>query len=223
MARQYWVTGNYGDVRRDEIVIRTAQRAVEIDPGLCPGLGAAGDCSGQLALSSRSGVDDGLAAAERSIEARSDALLRRTVSAPATWPNKAISNEAEAEIRRGLELDPDSWEVNREAARLLMQHRRVRASDCSIIMLAASLDENDFHSWMMLLTCCPRVEPIGTQARSGATNVASEVSGSSRRTLQRLRVGRERGGAHHHGRSGPGQGADQRAMMIDPENINMPL
>ena len=29
MARQIWISGNYGDVGRDEIVIRTAQRAIE--------------------------------------------------------------------------------------------------------------------------------------------------------------------------------------------------
>src|SRR5690242_13681110 len=32
MARQLWISGNYGDVRRDEIVIRTARRAIDLDP-----------------------------------------------------------------------------------------------------------------------------------------------------------------------------------------------
>src|SRR4029453_12656550 len=32
MARQLWISGNYGDVRRDEIIIRTAQRATQLDP-----------------------------------------------------------------------------------------------------------------------------------------------------------------------------------------------
>jgi len=48
---------------------------------------------------------------------------------------------AVAEIRRGLELDPNSWEVNREAARQLMQLRRV-AEAARHYTLAASLDEN---------------------------------------------------------------------------------
>jgi adenylate cyclase len=32
MARQHWISGNDGDPRRDEIVIRIAQQATEIDP-----------------------------------------------------------------------------------------------------------------------------------------------------------------------------------------------
>ena len=32
LARQYWVTGNYGDPRREERVMRICSRAVEIDP-----------------------------------------------------------------------------------------------------------------------------------------------------------------------------------------------
>src|SRR5207248_423179 len=32
LARQYWVTGNHGDPRREERVMRICQRAVEIDP-----------------------------------------------------------------------------------------------------------------------------------------------------------------------------------------------
>ena len=32
LARQYWVTGNHGDPRREERVMRICSRAVEIDP-----------------------------------------------------------------------------------------------------------------------------------------------------------------------------------------------
>jgi adenylate cyclase len=32
MARKYWISGNYGDVRREERVVRICERAVEIDP-----------------------------------------------------------------------------------------------------------------------------------------------------------------------------------------------
>ncbi len=32
MARQYWLSGNHGDPRREERVVRLCRRAVEIDP-----------------------------------------------------------------------------------------------------------------------------------------------------------------------------------------------
>jgi adenylate cyclase len=33
MARKYWVSGNYGDIKREQRVVRLCQRAVELDPG----------------------------------------------------------------------------------------------------------------------------------------------------------------------------------------------
>lgn len=32
MARKYWVSGNYGDIRREQRVVRLTRRAVDIDP-----------------------------------------------------------------------------------------------------------------------------------------------------------------------------------------------
>ena len=34
--------------------------------------------------------------------------------------------EAQRQIRKALALDPDSWEVNREAARMLFRHGNLR-------------------------------------------------------------------------------------------------
>ena len=50
MARQYWVTGNYGDVRRDQRVMRIVKQGGRARPLLRPGLGAAGDGAVQSAL-----------------------------------------------------------------------------------------------------------------------------------------------------------------------------
>ncbi len=46
MARQFSVTGNYGNVRRCEAIIRLCRSATEIDPELCDGLGADGRRTG---------------------------------------------------------------------------------------------------------------------------------------------------------------------------------
>ncbi len=50
MARNYWVTGNYGDIRREERVIRICKRAVELDPELRQGLGPDRHCPGEHVL-----------------------------------------------------------------------------------------------------------------------------------------------------------------------------
>ena len=39
------------------------------------------------------------------------------------------AEEAEQQIRTALKLDPDSWEVNREVARMLFRHGRIPRRD----------------------------------------------------------------------------------------------
>ena len=57
--------------------------------------------------------------------------------------------EANAEIQAALRLDPESWEVNREAARLTFRQGRVRDA-IPFFAKAASLIESDWHNSGML-------------------------------------------------------------------------
>jgi adenylate cyclase len=151
MARELWISGNYGDIRRDEIVVRTAQRAIVLDGDYAAAWALLAIAQASLRYHYGRDGDDGLAAAERALEL--DPTLAAAYSVRARHLAELGNFErAEAEIRRGLELDPNSWELNREAARLLMQLRRVGEAKRHY-ELAASLNENDFHSCMMLLTC----------------------------------------------------------------------
>ena len=60
--------------------------------------------------------------------------------------------EADKELEEALRLGPESWEVNREAARLMF--RRDRMSDAiRYFEKASQLMDTDFHSCLMLLTC----------------------------------------------------------------------
>src|SRR3954447_17239826 len=67
MARQLWVSGNYGDVRRDEIVIRTTQRAIDIDPDYADAWALLAIAQASLRYHYGRDVDDGLAAAEKAL------------------------------------------------------------------------------------------------------------------------------------------------------------
>ncbi|MFL6830246.1 MAG: TIR domain-containing protein [Sphingomicrobium sp.] len=220
MARQIWISGNYGDVRRDEIVIRTAQRAIGLDPGYAQAWGLLAIAQASLRYHHGRDVDDGLAAAEEALK------LNPMLAAPYSVRARHVAEQgdfkrAEAEIRRGLELDPNSWEVNREAARLLMQHRRIEEATRHY-MLAASLDENDFHSCMMLLTCFSaqgqreRLPEVAQQMLERTDRVLAEdslnasalgVSAAALTILGDVDRAKERLG---------------RAMVVDPDNINMP-
>ena len=55
-------------------------------------------------------------------------------------------------MRMALKLDPNSWEVNREAARMLFRHDHIREA-IPFFEKAASLMETDWHNPLMLMTC----------------------------------------------------------------------
>ena len=220
MARQLWVSGNYGNVRRDEIVIRTAQRAIGLDPKYAQAWGLLAIAQASLRYHHGRDVDDGLTAAEEALK------LDPTLAAPYSVRARHVAEQgdferAEAEIRRGLALDPNSWEVNREAARLLMQRRRVEEATRHY-SLAASLDENDFHSCMMLLTC---FQALGASERR--PEVAQQMLERSERVLEQDSLNASALGVSAAALTilGDLNGAKERierAMIVDPDNINMP-
>src|SRR6476659_6233649 len=68
MARQYWVTGNHGDRRREERVMRLCQRAVEIDAYYAQAWALLGMAQSNLYYGFESrAVDDGVAAAHAAL------------------------------------------------------------------------------------------------------------------------------------------------------------
>jgi adenylate cyclase len=220
MARQLWVSGNYGDVRRDEIVIRTAQQAIALDPNYAQAWGLLAIAQASLRYHHGRDVDDGLTAAEAALK------IDPTLAAPYSVRARHIAEHgeferAEAELRRGLELDPNSWEVNREAARLLMQRRRIEEAT-KHYMLAASLDENDFHSSMMLLTC---YQALGAKERK--PEVARQMLERSERALKQDSLNASALGVSAAaltilGDLDRAKERIQRATVVDPDNINMP-
>jgi adenylate cyclase len=220
MARKLWVSGNYGDVRRDEIVIRTAQRAIGLDPNYAQAWGLLAIAQASLRYHHGRDVDNGLTAAEEALK------LDPTLAAPYSVRARHVAEQgdferADAEIRRGLELDPNSWEVNREAARLLMQRRRVEEATRHY-SLAASLDENDFHSCMMLLTC---FHALGATERK--PEVARQMLERSERVLEQdglnaSALGVSAAALTILGDLDRAKERIQRAMVVDPDNINMP-
>jgi adenylate cyclase len=207
-------------VRRDEIIIRTAERALGLDPKYAQAWALLAIAQASLRYHHGRDVDDGLAAAERALEI--DPTLAAAYSVRARHvAERGDFKRAEAEIRRGLEIDPNSWEVNREAARLLMQLRRVDEAKRHY-ELAASLDENDFHSCMMLLTCA---KAEGRKDKQPA--IASRMLERSERVLAQdglnaSALGVSAAALTILGELGRAKERIQRAMVVDPDNINMP-
>ena len=67
MAWQYWVSGNDGDPRRDEIILRTCQKAIEIDPSYARPWALIALTRSIMKFRNHELEDDGVAAAERAL------------------------------------------------------------------------------------------------------------------------------------------------------------
>src|SRR5438477_3229320 len=112
MARQHYVTGGEGDLRRAEATIRICQRITEIDPNYA-------DAWALMALNQMivrfihgGKGEDGLAAAERALALDANVAAAHAVKAR-IFAEYGRHGEASAEIASGLRLEPESYEVNR--------------------------------------------------------------------------------------------------------------
>ena len=130
------------------------------------------------------------------------------------------ATEAEQHIRIALELDPNSWEVNREVARMLFRHGRI-ADAIPYFEKAASLMDTDWSNPMMLITC---YDSIGDRAKSReATKLTLErvegVLAKDPTNGTALAVG-----AYALAMFGEEERARdwvRRALLLDPDNLNM--
>jgi adenylate cyclase len=219
LARQYWVTGNQGDIRREERVMRICGRAVEIDPYYARAWALLGLAQSNLRYMYRCQVDDGFAAAHTALtidasiaEARIPKLRR--------LEDRRRYAEAEAEMQTAIELDPDSWEVNKEAARVCFRKREL---DQAVRHLesAVALMESDPHAWARLVTC---YHALGNRAaeKAAAENAVAQAE-------QVLAHDPSNGaamsfGAIGHAALGQGDRAREwmdRALLIDCDNLDM--
>ena len=152
-AHRYWITGSHGDRRREEKVVRLCRRAIDIDPDYAQAwaLMALGQSNLFRSYSDNKNVEDGAAAAERAL------VLNPSIAEahlPKAWHFAELGQQDKAneELAIAVELAPDSWEVHKEAARILCRQRRT-ADAARCLEKATALLDADYHSWGMLAAC----------------------------------------------------------------------
>jgi adenylate cyclase len=219
LARQYWVTGNHGDPRREERVMRICQRAVEIDPYYAQAWALLGIAQSNLRYGFGYQVDDGYAAAhtalaiDPSIAEAHCALARRL-------EEKGRRDDALAELHKGLRLSPDSWELNKAIAKLFMEEGKI-AEAVPHYEKAVAVMESDYHAWGMLMTSYHGLGD-GQRVREAAKKTLKEVEGV-------LSQDPSNGAAISFGVAALANLGEQdrarewmeRALLLDPENLNM--
>lgn len=153
LARRYWIGGDFGDRRREETVIRLCGRAVEIDGDYARAwaLMALAQANLVYAYTGNETADDGTTAASRALAL--DPVIAEA-HLPRAWHSavRGCHDEANAEVAKALELEPDSWEVNKEAARLFYRQRRIKDA-VRHLERAMAVAPSDFHGRGMLAAC----------------------------------------------------------------------
>jgi adenylate cyclase len=219
MARQTYIAGNTSDHRAASAIIRLCTRATEIDAGYARAWALKALGQAQLRDLRGGQAEDGLAAAERALALDANLAEAHAIKA-AILAEGGRYDEAEAEIRTALGLDPDSFEVNRAAGYFNFSRQRL-ADAIRHFERAMTLAETDVNSACMLLTCYTATgNPDGTrraaQLALGRTEAAlaldannGTVTGYSAYALAAL------------GESDRARQRMSRALLIDPENLNM--
>ena len=219
MARKYWVSGNYGDIRREQRVVRLCLRAVEMDPDYAHAWALMALAQVSLHFYFGQAEDDGQAAAERALKI--DPTIAEAYAVRArVHSERGQVGDANTEIKTALKLGPDSWEVNREAARIAALERKVDDA-VSFYEKAVSLIESDYHSWAVLVTYY-RAQGNNEGVLRGAEMMLSQ----SQKVLAEdpsngAALGISAGGHAILGHRDEAMETIQRALLIDPDNLNM--
>jgi adenylate cyclase len=219
LARQYWVTGNHGDPRREERVMRICQRAVEIDPYYAQAWALLAIAQSGLHYGFGQKVDDGYAAAHTAL-AIDPTIAEAHLPMVKRLQEKRQFDAAAAEMQAAIRLGPESWEVNKEAGRFYLLQRDLPAATRHYEK-AAELMDGDFHAWAMLSTCYRAIGEL-EKLRGAATKMVSE----GERAVQQdpsngAALGILAGGYALLGDEERTREWIARALLIDPDNLNM--
>jgi adenylate cyclase len=219
LARQYWITGNWGDSRREERVMRICSRAVQVDPYYAQAWALLAMAQSSLRYNFGHEIDDGFAAAhtalsiDPSVGEAHCAIARRL-------EEQGLQAEADVEIEKALRTSPDSWEVNKEAARL-RKIRRDFPTATEHYEKAVEVMPTDFHAWA-LLTTCYQAQAMRDKVLQAAEKMVSESDRALKDDPSNgAALGIIAGGYAILGESERAREWIDRAMLIDPDNVSM--
>jgi adenylate cyclase len=123
MARRYWGSGQAGEERELDALVRICRRATEIDPSYARAWALLALAETHLHIAHGRPGDGGRAAADRALALNPGLPEPHAVRARLLW-NEGRPEDAWAEIETSLALGPDSWEANIEAGRIsYLEHR----------------------------------------------------------------------------------------------------
>jgi adenylate cyclase len=130
------------------------------------------------------------------------------------------SAEADEQMEKALKLDPESWEVNKEAGRL----RRLRGDiqgATAFYEKAVELMESDFHAWALLITFYQAQQDRENVLRAARMMVSQAEKAIQQDPSNGAALGIIAGGFAALGEPDRAREWIDRAMLIDPDNLTM--
>ncbi len=220
MARQHWISGNDGDSRRDEVVVRICRQVVALDPNYARAWALMALAQAELRFRHDRPDEDALGSAERALSLDPDLPEAHCIKARYLADEEGRPEDAIRQIEIALRLGPDSWEVNKEAGRLLYRQGKMR--ECAVYFeKATALMETDYHAASLLKTCYHSIGDMEGLRRSARTSLDRIEKAVAQDPANGAALGM---GASALAALGEGDRAKewiQRAMLIAPENLTM--
>ena len=219
MARQQWITGTFGDPRREETIVRLCKQATLLDQNYAEAWALMALAQAELRFWHARGDENPLPAAENALKINPNMAEALCIKAR-YLEEEGRAEEAEQQIRTALKLGPDSWEANREAARMLYRHGHFQEA-IPFFEKAASLMDSDYNNAGMLMSC---YQAIGDdEALRRAAKLCLE------RTERAITKEPANGPALAMGANALSVGGDKdrarewmsRALLLDPDNLSM--
>ncbi|HET7593340.1 MAG TPA: TIR domain-containing protein [Rhodanobacteraceae bacterium] len=226
MARQAYVMGQEGDSHSAQVIVRICGRATEIDPRYAEAwalmaLGYRQWSEAGWSEAGRGGAStgDAMAAVERALALNPDLAEAHAVKAQILQLEDDLEG-SRAEVATALSLDPESYEVNRSAARL---HYQLRAFDRAIHCYekTVSLMDADVNSAAMLVSCYTAINDKEGIRRSAELALKRAEAVLARDPNSSVATAYSVDALAALGEGERAKARMERALLIDPDNWNM--
>jgi adenylate cyclase len=218
MARQQWVSGTFGDFRRDEAIVRICRQATIIDPGYAQAWALMALAQAELRFWYGK-QEDAMPAAQRALSLDPNLAEARCVTAR-YFEESGEQAKANAEITEALKLDSESWEVNREAARMMFREGRVREA-IPFFEKAASLMDTDWHNPSMLMSCYNSLNDKENLHRVARLTLDRVQNALSHEPTNGAAIAVGASALAMFGEKDRAREWVQRGLLLDPDNLSM--
>jgi adenylate cyclase len=220
MARQTYAAGYEGDARRLDAITRICRRAVDIDANYADAWALIALAEMLLRLNvGRQGGDGGLAAVERALAFNPDLAEAHAVKARILSEENRI-DEARREIDSALRLNPESYQVNRNAALLSFRQKQMEEA-AAYWEKAMIVEESDFGSGGMLITVYTALGKTEAAQRAAKITLERCEKVLTRDSNNGAALGHSAWALATLGQRDRAKERMDYALLVDPDNLTM--